>query len=250
LKELLLHLKILACEVIARELYYCAARARNTVEMELFPQGLHDNSDTCRTELQQRIDAIAGNQFGAVALGYGLCNNALAGLRATHHKLVIPRAHDCITFLLGSKERYSAEFGKHPGTYWYSAGWLEHPERGGKRVEYDQKSGLARQMAFDEMVKKYGQENAEFISSIMSAWQMHYDRAVYIGYPFNAELGYDEKVKAICAEKKWAYDELPGDLTLLQALLDGEWDEDRFLVLHPGQSIKADPAGKIMIAEA
>jgi len=38
---------------------------------------------------------------------------------------VVPRAHDCITLLLGSKERYAKLFGERPGTYWYSAGWLE-----------------------------------------------------------------------------------------------------------------------------
>jgi hypothetical protein len=31
---------------------------------------------------------------------------------------------------------------------------------------------------------------------------------------------------------------VPGDLALLQAGLDGEWDANRFLVVQPGQNVR------------
>lgn len=235
-----MHIKALACEVIARQLFYCAARARHTMDIELMTQGLHDNADACRAELQQRIDAVDPAQFQALVLGYGLCNNALVGVRAGRVRTVVPRAHDCIALLLGSKERYAEEFAREPGTYYYSDGWLEYPERGGKRVAYDQKSGLARRVAYEELVRKYGAENAEFIQQVMSAWQVNYTRGAYIRFPFNHDQTYAATVQRNCAEKGWRYAEMPGDLALLQALLDGEWHEERFLLLEPGQKIKAD----------
>ena len=137
-----LHLKVLACEVAAREIYLCAARSANTVSVELLTQGLHDNSDTMRAELQQHIDAVDCSRFDAILLGYGLCNNGIVGLRAPAIELVVPRAHDCITLLLGSKERYAEEFEARPGTYYYSSGWLEYPDRRGERHEQMPKSGL------------------------------------------------------------------------------------------------------------
>jgi hypothetical protein len=33
---------------------------------------------------------------------------------------VLPRAHDCVTVLLGSRERYTREHAAAPATYWYS----------------------------------------------------------------------------------------------------------------------------------
>jgi hypothetical protein len=39
---------------------------------------------------------------------YGLCNLALTSLRARAVPVVVPRAHDCITLYLGSRQRYDA----------------------------------------------------------------------------------------------------------------------------------------------
>ena len=48
---------------------------------------------------------------------------ASRGVHAQRCRIAITRAHDCITLLLGSKERYAEYVAQHPGTYWYSAGW-------------------------------------------------------------------------------------------------------------------------------
>jgi len=137
-----MHIKVLACEVLAREVFYCAARSANTIDIELYTQGLHDNANVCRETLQPRIDAAARGPYGAIVLAYGLCNNAVIGIEARAIPLVIPRAHDCITLFLGSKERYQTLFSQRPGTYYHTSGWLEYPDRGGDRVPYDPKSGL------------------------------------------------------------------------------------------------------------
>lgn len=237
-----MHCKVIACEVLSRELYHCAARSCNTLDIDLMTQGLHDNSDTCRVTLQEQIDALDAKRFDAVLLGYGLCNNGLAGVRARGVQVVIPRAHDCITFLLGSRERYAEEFFGHPGTYYFSSGWLEYEDRGGERVGYVQKSGLAERMAYRELVAKYGEENAEFISQTMSAWTQHYTRGAHIRFPFSGHLNHADGVRETCRKEGWEYAEIEGDVTLVQDLLDGRWDAERFLVLEPGQCICPDAA--------
>ena len=246
---LLVHLKVIACEVAAREIFYCAARARNTVEIELFTQGLHDNADACRAELQKRIDTASPSQFQAVLLGYGLCNNAIVGIRAGQVKMAIPRAHDCITLFLGSAERYAEEFAGHPGTYYYTSGWLEYQQRGGQRVEYAQKSGLAKRMAYEELVRKYGAENAEYIRQVMDGWQVKYTRGALVRFPFTDHLRLDASVREICAKNNWQYAELDGDPKLLQDLLDGNWQDEKFLVLEPGEKVKAEYSNRIICAE-
>jgi len=234
-----MHLKVIACEVLAREVYHCAAGAKNSVEVELLPQGLHDNADVCREELQARIDGAEREKYGAVVLGYGLCSNSLVGVRAGSAKLVVPRAHDCITLLLGSGARYRELFEQRPGTYYYSSGWLEYTERGGKRPEYPQKSGWVRQRAFEELVEKYGEDNARYLVEMMDSWQVNYTDGTLIEFPFDRRLGLEDRVRQICEEKGWRYSKIPGDLMLMQRLLDGEWDEREFLVLEPEERIKA-----------
>ena len=243
-----MHLKVIACEVAAREIYHCAARAVNTTDITLFTQGLHDNSDTCRQELQAQIDAVPADKFDALLLGYGLCNNAIVGLRAGKLRLVVPRAHDCITFFLGGKERYAQLFAERPGTYWYTSGWLEYGKRRGDRVEYMQNSGLAKRMKYQEFIEKYGEENGKFLFESMSSWEVHYSHGCLIEFPFTAHLGLEEKVRETCAEKKWDYAAVPGDVTLLQDWLDGRWDAERFLVLEPGQVVRAKYDDRIIEA--
>ena len=84
------------------------------VDARFLSKGLHDRgARAMRTGLQIAIDeaeAEAG-KYDAIALGYGLCGNGLAGLEARSVPLVLPRAHDCITLLMGSR----TEFEHFPG---------------------------------------------------------------------------------------------------------------------------------------
>ena len=234
-----MHLKVIACEVLAREFFHCAASARHTTDIKLLTQGLHDNADTCRAQLQAEIDGASPEQFDAVILGYGLCNNSLAGIRAGQVRVVIPRAHDCITLLLGSKERYAERFAVHPGTYYYSSGWIECETRGGERVAYSQKSGLAKRLARQELIEKYGEENGQYLFAVSSQWEVNYTHGALIRFPFTAGLELEEKVRAICEEKIWSYMEVDGDLRLIRHALAGQWNQEDFLIVEPGGEITA-----------
>ena len=114
--------KMIACKVLLRELYSLAYNCPNAVDITWLRQKLHETPDRLRQEVQDiidRIDATEGDPCEAILLGYGLCSNGIVGLRSRRYPLVIPRAHDCITFLLGSKERYRQEFEGHSGgIYW------------------------------------------------------------------------------------------------------------------------------------
>ena len=100
-----MRLKLLACEIMYRELCAAAARSTNLVDVEFLPKGLHDigHEGMC-VRLAQTLAAIDETRYEAVLLGYGLCSNGLVGLAAQSVPLIVPRAHDCITLFLGSKE--------------------------------------------------------------------------------------------------------------------------------------------------
>ena len=245
-------LKVIACEIAARELYHTAARTRNLVDIELLTQGYHDIPGTGRTEIQKRIDAVPAGKYDAIVLGYGLCSNILAGLATPHTPLVIPRAHDCITLFLGSKERYQQCFTERPGTYYYTSGWLECPQRRGNKsslwggASLPASASVSLKANYEQWVKKYGEDQAKYLLEEMSRWTDAYSHGTLIDYDFTKSLQFEEQVQKICADKGWQYDQLPGDLRLFEKLLEGDWPEADFLTVRPGQKVVASFDEKVI----
>ena len=120
-----MRLKIISCEVFCREFRYFAAQSEHLIDIVFQPFGLHDTPKKLRGVTQAEVDATPENKYHYILIGYGLCSRGTAGVTARHTPLVIPRAHDCITMFLGSKERYAQRFREAPGSYYYSSGWIE-----------------------------------------------------------------------------------------------------------------------------
>jgi hypothetical protein len=230
--------KLLTCEVFARQAYYLAAFAQDIIDIELVDKGLHEEPDKLRARLQERLNDLPAERYDAVLLGYGLCSNSTAGLVCPHAPMVIPRAHDCITVFLGSRERYSSEFRDHPGTFWYAPDYIE---RGGGSagslslgVSDDEKS-MAK--VYQEYVAKYGQDNADYLMEVMGAWREHYERAAYVA-PQEMEMpDYRPGVREQAERRNWAFVELAGSLVILRDLISGHWDDNDFLVIAPGDTL-------------
>lgn len=250
------HFKVIGCNVLRREIFACAARSPHLLDVVMLPQGLHDQPDLLRQGLQREIDAplvvhpraaghngqvLAERPYDAILLGYALCCNGTAGLLARQCPVVIPRAHDCLTLLLGARERYQEYFDSHPGTYWYTSGWIETCLMPGKARYEQTRAAYAAQ---------YGEDNAQYLMEVQEEWYRNYRRAVYVdwGFPNQAE---DKSFTQRCAaELNWEYDELPGHPGLLQRLLDGEWRAEEFLVVQAGQQSLADPNGPSILKAA
>lgn len=236
-------LKVIACEIAFREISFCAARSPNIIDTEFLPQGYHDTPKSGCGEIQKRIDAVPAGKYEAILLGYGLCSNIITGLSCAHARLIIPRAHDCITFFVGSKERYHELFMANPGTYYYTSGWLECVRRRGKKELEQGSTFLPTSLKGDmdatyrQWIEKYGQEEADFLKESMGTWAGAYHHGTLIDFDFTKPLKLDQQVRQICRERAWQFSEVSGDLGLLQRWLDGQWDERDFLVVPPGQRV-------------
>jgi hypothetical protein len=226
-----LKLTLISCKVLHREFCYYAALSRNTVDLRFLRQGLHEEPGTLRESLQVEIDAVDQEEaYDAILLGYGLCSNGIEGLRSAKHRLVIPRAHDCITFFLGSKERYGRLFEEHPGTYWFTPGWIE-TEGAADKPRYD--------AVYRDYVEKYGEDNAKYLLEVMKGWMDEYDRAAYVDLGFCDSTPYKEYTRNVAATRGWEYVEVKGDPQLVIDLVDGHWDRERFLVVEAGEAVRA-----------
>jgi len=113
---------IIACRVMQPEIDALVG-GRSGIDVHYLEQRLHDTPRRMPGLIQEQIDAV--QSFAAqIVLGYGLCSNGIVGLKAPPQGLIIPRAHDCISFFLGSHEAYEKHFHDKPGTFFLTPGWV------------------------------------------------------------------------------------------------------------------------------
>lgn len=231
-------LLVIACEVCFREVCAAVSTSAHRCDVVFLPKGLHDlGVEKMSRRLQAEIDKGREGGYDAVALAYGLCNNGVVDLKCEYARLVLPRAHDCITLFMGSRTRYRGYFDAHPGTYFRTTGWIERedPASAGDETVMD-RLGLGQ--SFAELVEKYGEENARYVMESMGDATANYDRLAYIRMGVCEEGGYEAGARREAQDKGWSFDLLEGSMGLFQRLVNGEWADD-FLVLEPGERIAA-----------
>lgn len=236
---------VITCAVLELEIAHYGQGMDHIVHIELMEQGLHNDPPKLRNRLQVAVDRVEAMplEFDAIVLGYGLCSRGTEDVTTRRSRLVIPRAHDCITVLLGDRNRYAEYVARHPGTYWYSPGWNKHHTPPGKE-RYDK--------LYAKYVAEYGEDNAQFLMEAEQHWFTTYDRATYVDLTVGATERDIQYTKDCADWLKWKFDHQRGDPRLLIDLLAGRWDDERFLVLEPGQClhmtgddriVEARPAG-------
>ena len=237
--------KLIACEILYRELCYCAALSPNIVDLQFLPKGLHDLGEQKMTaRLQEAIDGVDRERYQAILLGYALCNNGIRGLRSPL-PLVVPRAHDCITLLLGSKERYQEVFHANPGTYFESTGWVERNEA----AEGGISEQLGLRKSYEDYVREYGEDNAKYLMEVLGDGLHNYSAYAYIGSSFGDFRHYERRTEEDAQARGWSFHRLEGDLGLLRRLVDGPWDAADFLVVQPGRTIGPSHDAGVIRAE-
>ena len=236
-------LLVIACEVFCREAWAIAADSPYIIDTVFVTKSLHDIGERLMSSRLQEIidsktlDVPVETRPDAIVLLYGLCNNGIRGLTAPV-PLVVPRAHDCITLLLGSRTRYEQHFNGNPATFYRSPGWIERDsDPNDNPASVTSLLGLSRNYA--ELVEQFGEDNAQYLMETMGDWLKHYKRLCLITTGVGPEEEYRQCSRAQAEEKGWLYEEVAGDTSLIQRLLNGEWDERECLVLQPGQKIVA-----------
>jgi len=236
-----MRLKLIACQVFTREIEHVLAHSPHRADLEIIPMGLHSLGTEMRPHLQERIDAADALGYDAILLGYGLCGRGTDGLCARRTRLILPRAHDCIGVLMGSRQRYAEYFADHPGVYYRSPGWVEFqtPDLKLEPAFPSQKSGFIEMSSLDELIAKYGEDNGRYLFEQYSSFRRHYSGLTYI----STGIASDDTCRALAlaeaAQNQWAFDEVAGSLSILDRLVNGPWDDADFLVIPPGGQIHA-----------
>ena len=239
-------LKLIACKIITREASHLIARSDNTIDATFLRKGFHNEPDNLKRAIQDEIDRVESGQdihtndtgvsnedFAAILIGYGLCSNGISGLHSSKYPLVIPKAHDCITFFLGSRHRYKHYFNAHSGTYWYSQSWTENTSLKNK----DCLDNLRKQ--YEE--KGYDEDAIDYLLECESSWIKNYNNAAFIRVPevlpHSGDTACRDAVRNTAEQFGWNYEELEGDISLLRDFIDGNWREEDFVIIHPGEAV-------------
>lgn len=163
-------LVVLACSAFEQRLRPLLPEARPAT-ITFLETGLHQVPRRLRRALQAILDALEAPS--RVLLGYGLCGNGLAGLQSGAHTLVLPRSHDCIAVLFGSRAAYWQEFNRQPGTYYVTPQWLKAEIS----PLHDYRRLLAR---LDEATARW----------VMDQQYGHYRRLVFLAADLEEQLSY------------------------------------------------------------
>ena len=240
-------LRLISCEVLFREMCDAVARSPHQVDVEFLPKGWHDlGGKKMAALIQERIDAVPRGACDAILLGYGLCGNGLDGIEARHTMLVLPRAHDCIALLMGGRRRYQEFFEENPGAFYRSTGWLER----GKGLRQLTHATTGLDATLDELTAKYGEENGRYLYEESTRYRTAYQRLVYIETGLEPDNRFEEEARWEAAEKGWEFRKIRGSLEPFRRLAAGDWGGGDFLVVQPGERIRATYDDNVVTVEA
>jgi hypothetical protein len=207
---------IIACATVIEEMLPLLPPG---VEHRVLDFGLHTKPSQLRQLLQDIIDA-SSSEVDTIILGYGLCSQAVIGLRSSDCTLVVPRVDDCIALFLGSSSAYQHQFRSEPGTYYLTKGWIE--------------VGDSPFAEYERLAERHGAERAEMMIRLMLE---NYTRLALINTGQYELERYRDYARRTAEKFSLRYEEIDGSAALLKKMVFGPWD-DEIIVVQPGEVIR------------
>jgi hypothetical protein len=213
---------LIACKTVWDELQNHLPVEMTFQEVDM---GLHVYPDKLRAELQKQIDATPPERH-TILLGFGLCSNAVVGLKADHQRLVLPRVHDCVPLFLGSRAAYAAQAEQELGTYYLTKGFIEGADGDGNSV-----------LSYKRLDEKYGRKKADKILGYM----LHnYTRLALINTGNYGVDHYRKVAEEAAGRLNLRFEEIAGANDLILKLIRGPWDED-IIIFPQGEVVSEEP---------
>jgi hypothetical protein len=216
---------LISCDIIRPELEALRREHAPGARLIFLDQDLHRRPEKMPALIQAAVDEAAEDaEIERIVLGYGLCSNGLVGVTAPRQGLLVPRVHDCISLILGSREAYESQFHACPGTYYLTASWID--------ADKDPMGTMEREYA-----PKLGRETAEWG---MREELRHQTRIALVDCgicPGSCDRVRDRaRQNAEFFDKQ--YKELRGSAEFLRKLITGPYSEHEFIHVAPHEQVR------------
>ncbi|MBJ6724316.1 DUF1638 domain-containing protein [Geomesophilobacter sediminis] len=212
--------KIISCEVMKDEI--AAVAPVDGVDIQFISMGLHKYPDRLREELQHQLDATVG--YSRVVLAFGLCGGAARNLRPNGFTLTIPRVHDCIPLLLGSRERFAQLTDQEKGTFYYTRGWIEGMDRA--------QGDTSILSEYQRIKERFGEKKAD---SVVRRMYAAYTRILYVKTGVVEEERFLQRSRAVARLLGLNHEVTQGDLEYIRRIVNGPYDDADFINILPGE---------------
>lgn len=188
------------------------------LELCVLQENNHDVPNLLRRNIQYELDAMENTD--RVLMAFATCGGSMVGLRTGEFELVIPRVDDCLSLLLGSMERRKDVLEGGFGMF-VTKSWMDHDQNIGVELE--------------RIRAKYPPARAEKVIEIMYG---NFDSLNVIdtgAYDVHTIL---PRSQIIAQQLGLKHRIVQGTLTYLEALLQGPWNSDQFIVIPPLSTVR------------
>ena len=137
---------------------------------------------------------------------------------------------DCIGLLLGSQKRYLDYFSEYKGTFWLNSRWIEDcPDLD---EDYEDKLREAYMAQYDD------EDTVDYLMEMHRDGLKNYRNIGYISTDTFDDHNARKQAARFAADHHLKYLEFEGNNALLKKIVDGNFDEDSFLIVPPGHQIQ------------
>ena len=239
-----MRLHVIACDIVARPVYLCAARSPHVVDVTLLQRGLHNEPPNLRSTPPggDRRDGDPGTTPSCWATGCAAVRRPGSRPATCRSSCRAPTTASPCSSARASATRprpaarpptgtwptsWSAATGYGTGIGDFAIGADTDAEMEAIRAEY---------------VAKYGEDNADYLMEVLGA----------LAGPLRARPPScrwasptrrpREAVAREQAERRgWAFERVEGSMVLLRRLIDGDWDDDMLVAAArraPGDELR------------
>jgi len=205
---------IIACATLEAELRLAMEKTGCNYPVFWLKAGDHNSPSRRKQEILRALDNCG--EFDTVLLAMAFCGSAAEGIAAGHHTLILPRCPDCLTLFLGSLQRRNA----CQNLYLLTQGWA------------DGRDSILREYA--HCLETYGEKRTARIFRDMFR---HYQGIGLITLPELPDPQAAFPATEFAENLGLPLIRLEGNNQYLEDLLTGNFSEDRFLTIAPGNSV-------------
>jgi hypothetical protein len=209
---------IITCKTLEEELTLAMKNTGLEYPVEYIESGLHERPKKLAEAVEEKLAEVKADR---ILMCIGQCGNALIGLNSGPFEIVLPKVDDCLSLLIGST-RKKAALSLEDRAFFLTKGWLK-----GESTIMSQ---------FKRSVEEYGEDIA---LSIIETLYANYRTMGLIDTgtsPIDELWAQTEEVSWLLKFDRKVY---PGTIAYIEQLLTGPWDDGRFIVKKPGETISA-----------